>query len=153
MLYYPRQSRRFDDASCSSVPTGAVLGRLRFHDNEPSEVEHQQHEDNYSLKAQYQQQVGVCRCGFFCVDADTVVVSATTTTTVVVVDRILLHNKEPSEVHQQQHLLRDNDDEDYWDDDDYEDDRFCRHVVDGLMDFSSSLKVHHIPKCHHRGFY
>ena len=129
MLYYSRQSRRFDDGSCSvvvvvvvvSVPTDAVLGRLRFHRKEPSEVEHQRREDNYSLIVQYQQQVGACRGGCFCVDADTVVVSATTTT-VVVVDRMLLHNKEPSEVQRQhQHLLRD-DDEDYWDDDDCEDD-------------------------------
>ena len=59
VLYFPRQSRRFDDASCSvvvvvvvgSVPTDAVLGRLRFHKKEPSEVEHQQRDDKYSLKA------------------------------------------------------------------------------------------------------
>ena len=75
MLYYPRQSRRFDDGSCSvvvvvvvvSVPTDAVLGRLRFHKKESSEVEDQQREDKYSLKAQYQQQVGACRGGIFCV--------------------------------------------------------------------------------------
>ena len=63
MLYYSRQSRRFDDGSCSvvvvvvvvvvSVPTDAVLGTLRFHKKEPSEMEHQRREDNYSLIVQY----------------------------------------------------------------------------------------------------
>ena len=71
-------------------------------------VEHQRREYNCSVMIYYQQQRidAFGGDGYFCTDADAVVVSATMTTTLVgVVGRIRLHNKEPSVV--EQHLRDD----------------------------------------------